>query len=280
MKKNAYAEDAKCEQLSHGASDEALEALTPVILTFNESENIVRTLSSLEGFSQIIVVDSGSTDGTLELVKRFPNARIIERRFDNHLNQWKFGVSLVKTRFALALDADMVVTPEFIEELSLFASSRFTSGLLCFQYWIGGSPLLGSIYPAQIRLFEPSKVTIGQRGHTQTFTVAGASYRFKSYILHDDRKGFDRWLNNQHKYSTLERNRLVKERKWTNVRDSIRYCCLGVFVWPLAGYLRAGGPFAGRAALVYAMERLIFEAILLREIIASRNSLPAASEDL
>ena len=50
-----------------------------MILTFNEEDNIGRTLAKLKWADKIVVIDSGSTDRTLEIVRRFPQAEIIRR---------------------------------------------------------------------------------------------------------------------------------------------------------------------------------------------------------
>ena len=50
-------------------------SLTAVILTYNEEENIARTLSHLQWLEKVIVVDSGSTDKTIELIDSFPNTK-------------------------------------------------------------------------------------------------------------------------------------------------------------------------------------------------------------
>ena len=58
-----------------------LADITPVILTCNEAANIGRSLERLTWATRIVVVDSGSTDGTLDIVTRFPNVRAVHRPF-------------------------------------------------------------------------------------------------------------------------------------------------------------------------------------------------------
>src|SRR5690348_1584101 len=96
-----------------------LAHITPVILTYNEAPNIGRTLEALRWASAVVVVDSGSSDATTAIARRFPNVRIFERPFDDHATQWNFGISEtgIATPWILALDADYVVPPELAEEL-------------------------------------------------------------------------------------------------------------------------------------------------------------------
>ena len=96
-----------------------IDRITPVILTFNESPNIARTLEKLTWAADVVVVDSHSTDDTLERARAFPRARTFERTFDEHAAQWNWAVGEtgIETEWVLALDADYLLTDELIEEL-------------------------------------------------------------------------------------------------------------------------------------------------------------------
>ena len=91
-----------------------LDQITPLILTYNESPNIARTLSHLSWAKAIVVLDSFSDDDTVELAASFPNVRVIQRRFDSHRNQWEFGLKEtgISTPWVLALDADYILSSE------------------------------------------------------------------------------------------------------------------------------------------------------------------------
>ncbi len=61
-----------------------LDQITPLILTLDEEANIGRTLERLGWARDIVVVDSGSTDGTRALLTRFSNVRCVEHEFESH----------------------------------------------------------------------------------------------------------------------------------------------------------------------------------------------------
>src|SRR5579864_7992976 len=69
-----------------------LGAITPVVLTFNEAPNIARMLSRLSWAKDIVVVDSGSSDETLSLLKSDRRVRIFQRAFDSFSGQWRFAM--------------------------------------------------------------------------------------------------------------------------------------------------------------------------------------------
>ena len=74
-----------------------LSQVTPLILTFNEEANISRTLAGLSWAQRILVIDSGSTDRTLELLAAVPQVEVIHRPFDSFAEQCNFGLSLIHT---------------------------------------------------------------------------------------------------------------------------------------------------------------------------------------
>src|SRR5437762_3277104 len=96
-----------------------LEQITPLILTYNEAPNIGRSLEKLRWAREIVVVDSFSNDETIEIVSRFPQARIFQRQFDNFASQCNFGLKEagINTEWVLSLDADYILTDELIDEL-------------------------------------------------------------------------------------------------------------------------------------------------------------------
>lgn len=187
------------------------ELLTAVILTWNEEENIARTLSHLTWLEKIIVVDSGSTDRTIELIKSFPNTEIYVRSFDTHATQWNYGLNLCRSEWILSLDADYILTYAFIEEiktnLSMTAFSAFNAG---FNFVIFETPLNANNTTPRPVLFKRNNCIYFDDGHTQRLKIDGKTGDFKNKILHDDRKPLSRWLYNQAAYSTKEADMLVK----------------------------------------------------------------------
>ncbi|HUB83235.1 MAG TPA: glycosyltransferase [Bryobacteraceae bacterium] len=239
--------------------------VTPLILTHNEEANIETALAALAWARKVVVVDSGSSDRTEEIARTFGNVAWFVQPFDSHSSQWSFGVreTSIDTRYILALDADMRPGTGFLEELARFAGGPVRSGLVPFEYRMQRRRLLGSIYPPQVRVFPRDEVRIEQRGHTQVFTSSAPMYRFRSKLIHEDCKPFARWVANQLRYAALEADR-IRTAPAQSFRDRLRRSGISPAIWGGYAYLRAGGPFAGRAARAYAQERMVFEALLAR----------------
>lgn len=87
-----------------------LEQITPVILTYNESSNIERSLKQLFWAKTIVVIDSYSEDETLKILSDYKQVQLFQRIFDNHTNQWNYGIEKVTTKWVLSLDADYILS--------------------------------------------------------------------------------------------------------------------------------------------------------------------------
>ena len=200
-----------------------LAEITPLILTFDEAPNIERTLSRLKWAREIVVIDSFSTDETCDLVRKLPQTTLVQRKFDNHTNQWNFGLEQVRTEWALSLDADYMLSGELVEELEALPEAPAVQAYFArFKYCIHGRPLRGSLYPPRAVLFRRDSCRYVDDGHTQVLRVKGASEFLRSWIYHDDRKPLDRWLREQDRYARLEAEYLTagpRDYGTTGLRD-------------------------------------------------------------
>src|SRR5216117_474170 len=107
-----------------------LDELSVLILTNNEAPNIGRTLDKLRWARRVVVVDSFSTDSTCDIIRAHANAEVRQRHFDNHANQWNYGLTQVESEWVLSLDADYQVTDSLVSELKTL-SRRGDRRLLC-----------------------------------------------------------------------------------------------------------------------------------------------------
>jgi glycosyltransferase involved in cell wall biosynthesis len=244
-----------------------LSQITPLILTYNEAPNIGRTLEKLRWARDIVVVDSFSSDETVEIVSRFPQARIFQRKFDSHDQQWSFGLNEtgIRSDWILALDADYILTDEFVDELSALKPSADVKGFCAkFTYCINGDALRSGLYPPVTVLYRRDRALYTQDGHTHRIVVDGEVLDLHSPILHDDRKPLSAWFHSQSNYTRLEaRKLLVEPREKLSRTDRIRRLRI---IAPMAMLFYCliirGGIFDGWAGFYYAFQRLIAEAML------------------
>src|SRR6185369_15171107 len=125
-----------------------LHAITPMVLTFNEVANIGRVIGKLGWAKRILVIDSGSTDGTLEVLKGCPQVEVVHRPFDSFADQCNFGLTKLQTDWVLSLDADYELSHELVQELHKLEEPESVAAYRAsFVYRIYGRPLRGTLYP-------------------------------------------------------------------------------------------------------------------------------------
>src|SRR6266487_839847 len=119
-----------------------LSEITPLILTFNERDNLSRTLAPLHWASQVVIIDSFSTDETCHIARANPRVMFLQRHFDSFADQCNFGLKQIKTHWVLSLDADYILTPELVKEISSLNPSVDVGGYqVRFRYCLLGRPL-------------------------------------------------------------------------------------------------------------------------------------------
>ena len=213
------------------ASGAVLADITPVILTYNESANIGRSLERLTWAREVVIVDSGSTDDTLAIAARFPNARV--------------GPPAVRQPFpAMAIRhrrdrGDQRLDPAARRRLHDGAgAARRDRGAwrpigdtaayqIAFTYCMDGKPLRASLYPALPVLFRRGREAFVQDGHTEKLRIDGPVVPLHNRLLHDDRKSLERWLQSQSRYQVAEAEKLAT-RPWSELSWPDRLRCTRV----------------------------------------------------
>ncbi|TWU16996.1 glycosyltransferase family 2 protein [Allorhodopirellula heiligendammensis] len=186
-----------------------LSHVTALILTYNEEANLRTSLGALDWASRIVIVDSGSSDRTRAIAAEFSHVDLFHRDFDNHTNQWNFGLSKIDSEWVLALDADYVFGSDFPLELEKLETSQQAFDVQ-FRYCVYGRPLHASLYPPRVVLFRPAHCTYIADGHTQTLDVSEVDVgHLASIVSHDDHKSLARWCSSQIKYANLEADKLL-----------------------------------------------------------------------
>jgi glycosyltransferase involved in cell wall biosynthesis len=241
-----------------------LDHITPVLLTHNEEQNIGRTLSRLGWAKDIVVVDSGSTDGTLTILAAHPNVRVFNRRFDTHANQWRYAVeeTQIGTDWILRLDADYQVSDALVSELAqLDANAPVGAYRVRFDYAIFSTRLVSSLYPANTILMRKGNCYVWDKGHTEAWAVKGTIAMLGGRILHDDWKPTGQWVIGQSRYMELEFDWLRMGRgglvRWLRLRPPLMPIVAFIYCLFAKGLI-----VSGRAGIFYALQRMVAEAIL------------------
>jgi glycosyltransferase involved in cell wall biosynthesis len=255
---------------------------TALIPTFNEKENIRRTFSALGWAEHVVVIDSFSTDNTVELARTaHPSVEIVVRQFDSFAEQCNFGLNHVKTPWVLSIDADYVLTSELIDELMALEPPDQVAGYAAeFRYCVFGRPLRSTLYPARTVLYRRDRAHYDNEGHGHRVRVSGLVRRFAGKIDHDDRKPLIRWMASQDRYSIIEARHLLASgsEKLSRV-DRLRKC---VFIAPAAVFFYLlfvrGLILDGWRGWYYVCQRTIAEMLLSLRLITQRRAVEQAAD--
>ena len=250
-----------------------IEAITPLIITFDEASNITRTLGKLAWARRIVVVDSGSTDGTLDVLAHYPHVTVFSRAFDSFADQCNFGLAQIESGWVLSLDADYEISDRLIDELS---NLRETEGVVgyraAFVYRIHGRPLRGSLYPPRIVLYRAKRARYVNEGHGHRVTISGDVRALSGVIYHDDRKPLWRWLASQQSYAGVEADYLLKaDAGVLSASDRLRRMAwpapIVVFFYVL---VVKGCLLDGWAGWLYTLQRVLAECMIALQLIDRR----------
>ncbi len=163
-----------------------MKRISAVLITYNEADKIQRALASLQAVSdEIVVVDSHSTDATVELCSRYTE-RVLKKSWQGYRDQKQFATDQASHEWVLSLDADEALSPQLSEEIlqwkeqdNYFEGYYFPRKTFFMGRWIEHT----TWYPdRQLRLFRKSRGRWeGGRFH-ESFRVTGPTARFKGLI--------------------------------------------------------------------------------------------------
>ena len=128
--------------------------LTTIILTYNEEKNIKQCIESIQKIvKRIVVVDSFSTDQTVEIAKSL-GAEVYQNKWENYAKQYQYGINIanINTQWILRLDADERLTSESAEEMEMLCNKNQNTDIngiiVRFTVTFMGKDLKhGGIYP-------------------------------------------------------------------------------------------------------------------------------------
>ncbi len=197
------------------------EKLTVIIPTYNEQENIEDAIKSVLWADEIMVVDSYSTDATLEIAKRYTD-RILQHEYINSATQKNWAIPQATHEWVMILDADERVTPELRDEiLSVLEGPR------CDGYYIGrrnyflGYPLdhggWGPKEDRNIRLFRKSVSRYEEKEvHADVIVSTGRVGELKNPLIHHSYKTLKQYFRKMERYTDWAAKDIIKAGKKPN----------------------------------------------------------------
>lgn len=187
--------------------------ITAIILTKNEEINIRDCIKSIITIvKRIVVIDSFSTDKTVEIAKQC-GAEILQHPFETHARQYKYAVSAsnIETKWILRIDADERLTPDSAYELEQLCNTNedtdVTGIVVRFKKnFLGRDLYHGGVYPwKKMICYKTGKGDIEDRAMDEHIVVfEGRIVELKHDSLHFDFKSIEAWINKHNWYSSKE----------------------------------------------------------------------------
>lgn len=256
------------------------------ILTYNEELDIAACIESAMLSDDIIVVDSCSSDRTVEIASKYP-IRVVQHAFESHGRQRTWMLESIPPRheWVYILEADERITPElFAECLTAIQNPNYigfyvAERVMFMNRWIRYS----TQYPRyQMRLFRHGKVWFTDYGHTEREVCDGAtSFIKESYPHYTCSKGLSRWIEKHNRYSTDEAKEMWKQLEngkvdWQNLffgkseiekRRALKDLSLRLPARPLLRFLYMyfilGGCLDGSAGMAWCTLQAFYEYLIL-----------------
>ena len=187
--------------------------ITAIILTLNEEKNIEECIRSIQPVvKRIVVVDSFSTDRTVEIAKEL-GAEILQHEFINQAQQFMFAMDTltIETQWFFRIDADERLTEKSAAELERLTAEHAeddVNGIIVrFEVSFMGKPLRhGGIYPfRKLLVFKNKTAHMENRSMDEHIVLdEGKAIEMKNDCLHQDFKSLYEWIDKHNKYSSRE----------------------------------------------------------------------------
>jgi glycosyltransferase involved in cell wall biosynthesis len=191
--------------------------ISVLILTHDEAANLPACLRSVSWCDDVVVVDSYSTDRTVEAAAQ-AGARVFQRRFDDFAGQRNYAIDNAefKHEWVFHLDADERFTPELLAECrQVTAEDRCSAFMVPSKMMLGGRWLRhAATYPVyQMRLMKLGEVRFVQHGHGQREgdAVRGVGRLTEPYLHYSFSKGLGEWFERHERYASQEAQECLRE---------------------------------------------------------------------
>jgi len=197
-----------------------MNKLSVTIITKDEEKNISDCLKSVQWADEIIVVDSESSDRTVELAKQFTD-KIFIRKWEGYVPQKRYALSLVSNEWVLSLDADERITPELKDEIINLSPGEFSGFKIRRKNFLLKKEITscGWENDYQLRLMRKDKASFSDRLVHEKFIVDGQMDKLKNPMIHYTFSSFSEYFSKINHYSSLKAQELITKKKrvggWT-----------------------------------------------------------------
>jgi glycosyltransferase involved in cell wall biosynthesis len=256
-------------------------SVSVLVLTYNEAVNLPDCLRSVSWADDVVVLDSFSTDGTVDIARAL-NARVVQRAFDDYASQRNYGLQQIRyaNSWVLMLDADERVPPDLRDEI--LSKVPTVAAEVCllrmrrrdhlFGRWIRRSSGYPTWFPRVARIGRVH----AERPYNEEIKTDGETAALECHLDHYPfNKGFHEWILKHDRYSTMEASWRRRDGsdpwRWRDVfaseparrrvalKGMLNALPMRPFVVFTALYFGRGGFIEGRPGLTFCLLRAWYE---------------------
>ena len=194
--------------------------VSAVIITYNEAGIIAQTLSKLKWCDEVIVIDSGSTDKTVDICNEY-GCTVFHRAFSGFGEQKKFGVTKAKNDWILFIDADELLSEPLIEEIH-FELNKKEIKFVGFEMTLN-LVFMNKVFKYgketncnRIRLFNKNSGNWDGSVVHEKINLSGPVKRLNNKILHYSYTSYSQFLKKIDLYSHLSAEKIVAKKHKKN----------------------------------------------------------------
>ena len=212
-------------------------AVSVIVITLNEADRLTATLQALQWAQEIIVVDAGSTDGTLAIAHQWAT-RVEHRDWSGFGAQKNHALSLASLPWVLSIDADERVTPELADNLPRL--SRYCGRDIRHSGW----------WPDPVcRVFKRGHARFSDDLVHEKIICTGPIWNFQGLLMHDSFQNLDQVLHKLNQYSREGALNLQRKGKKSSLRKAIGHGLWAFF----RTYVLQRGFLDGREGFILAV---------------------------
>ena len=208
-----------------------------VIIAQNEADNIAGALESVQWVKDVVVVDSGSSDETIEIAQRYTD-RVTTRTWEGYGAQKNYATGLATHDWVLSLDADERVSPKLAEEIQILMRSappmqgyRIPRTTRYLGRWIRSTDW----YPdCQLRLYDRRVARWNTRHVHESVRVNGRVGTLRSELYHYSYRDLAAHLSTVNRYTTLSATQMMADgqrARWVDLIGQPPFVFIRNYLW-------------------------------------------------
>lgn len=201
--------------------------ISVVVITKNEEKRLPECLQSVAWAADIVVVDDGSTDKTIEVAKNF-GARVFERKMENEGRHRNFANSQASQNWVISVDADERVSEELRDSLAAMLKNEQASPHVCYavnlKYFLGDEWIRGASYdPAwRTRVFRKGQFSFKEETVHPPVQYEGSCGRLEGRLIHYSWPHWHGFFDKLNRETRLEAGKWIEQKRKVSALEAVR----------------------------------------------------------